>query len=79
MTDNTRAQKLNLELYSWRTDAALRDDANLLRRYRDLVNARAELILYANETGRDMEFIGVILAFASEHSRLIALGEEEML
>ncbi len=79
MTDPALTQELDLEMYSWRVNAALRDDADLLRRYRDLVNARAELILYANETGRDPEFIGVILAFAKEQSDLIAIGQEEML
>ena len=79
MTETNPAQELNLELYTWRVDAALRDDAELLKRYRDLVNARAELMLYAHETDRDPEFIGVILAFAVEQSRLIAIGQEEML
>ena len=79
MADSTPVQELDLEMYSWRTSAALRDDTDLLSRYRDLVNARAELILYAKETGRDPEFIGVILAFAREQSDLIAIGQEEML
>ena len=79
MAEPTPAQELDLEMYSWRTSAALRDDTDLLSRYRDLVNARAELILYAKETGRDPEIIGVILAFAREQSGLIAIGQEEML
>ena len=79
MADESQAQELDLEMYTWRTSAALRDDTDLLSRYRDLVNARAELILYAKETGRDPEFIGVLLSFAKEHSDLIALGREEML
>ena len=79
MADESQAKELDLEMYTWRTSAALRDDTDLLSRYRDLVNARAELILYAKETGRDPEFIGVLLSFAKEHSDLIALGREGML
>jgi hypothetical protein len=79
MTNSTPSQELDMEMYTCRLHAALRDDAELFSRYRDLVNARAELILYANETGRDPEFIGVIVAFAREQSHLIAIGQEEML
>lgn len=79
MTGPTPTQELDLEMYSWRINAALRDDADLRRRYRDFVNARAELMLYAHETDRDPEFIGVLLAFAREHAQRIAVGKEEML
>jgi hypothetical protein len=57
-------------MYSWRVSAALRDDADLLRRYRELVNARAELMLYANETGLDPEFIGVLLPGAAAKKKV---------
>lgn len=79
MTDDTSPRELNMGMYEWRTSAALKEDEELLARYRDFVNARAELMLYMNESGRDPEFIGVVLAFANEHAGLIAAGQEEML
>lgn len=79
MTDNTSPKEINLEMYKWRTSAALKEDKELLARYRDLVNARAELMLYMNESGRDLEFIGVVLAFAIKQADLIATGQGEML
>jgi ABC-type siderophore export system fused ATPase/permease subunit len=71
--------ELNLEMYDWRIRAALREDVDFLKHYQDLVNARAELMLYIHKTRRDPKFTGVVLAIAKDHSDRIAIGEEELL